>query len=133
MIAIRSKSETSRKKSRSAVTNGRRLHVEVPGDTAWARRFRDVLQEIAIDTAGSDGDLTEAQRQLARRAALLCIACEKLEGAAAKGEDIDLEVFGKMTDRLGRAFSRLGLKRKHPIINGLGQLWQADLQSNNNK
>ena len=56
-----------------------------------------------------------------------------MEGELATGADIDLELYGSLTDRLGRAFARLGLKRKHPIINGLGELWQADLQSNNNK
>src|SRR5262245_61874602 len=49
------------KASRSAVTNGRRLHVVRPGDTAWARRFRDVLAEIVSDLGGADG-LSEARR-----------------------------------------------------------------------
>jgi hypothetical protein len=39
---------------RSAVTNGKRLHVVPPGDTAWARRFRDVLAEIVSDLGGAD-------------------------------------------------------------------------------
>jgi hypothetical protein len=38
---------------RSAVTNGKRLHVVRPGDTAWARRFRDVLAEIISDLGGA--------------------------------------------------------------------------------
>ena len=28
------------------VTNGKRLHVKAPGDTAFARRFRDILVQI---------------------------------------------------------------------------------------
>ena len=40
--------------TRSAVTNGRRLHVAAPGDGAWARRFRDVLAEIVSDLGGPD-------------------------------------------------------------------------------
>ena len=94
------------------MSNGSRLHVVTPGDTAWARRFRDVLNQILDDITPSDGRLSEGQRQLARRAATLCITCEKLEGIAATGADIDLEVYGKITDRLGRAFHRLGLKRQ---------------------
>lgn len=73
------------------MTNGKRLHVVAPGDTAWARRFRDVLSEIVSDLGGHDG-LSEGQRQLARRAATISIMCEKLEGEAAAGNAIDLEV-----------------------------------------
>jgi hypothetical protein len=97
-------------RTRSAVTNGRRVHVVPVGDTAWSRRFRDVLAEIISDLGGSDG-LSEGQRQLARRAATISLECEKLEAKAVGGVEIDLEVFGQLTDRLGRAFGRLGLKR----------------------
>src|SRR5262249_57662172 len=96
---------------RSAVTNGRRLPVVQPGDTAWARRFRDVLAEITSDLGGA-ALLSEGQRQLARRCATIAIACEKIEGEAAAGAEIDLETYGKLTDRLGRALQRLGLKRQ---------------------
>src|SRR5262249_19138496 len=97
--------------SRSAVTNGRRLHVVAPPDGKWARRFRDVLAEIVSDLGGADL-LSEGQRQLARRAATISIACERMEGEAAAGTPIDLEAYGKLTDRLGRTFQRLGLERK---------------------
>jgi hypothetical protein len=116
------------RRGRSAVSNGTRLHVVTPGDTAWARRFRDVLNQILDDITPSDGRLSEGQRQLARRAATLCITCEKLEGIAATGADIDLEVYevyGKITDRLGRAFHRLGLKRVSTKAPSLGEYLQA--------
>ena len=96
---------------RSAVTNGKRLHVVQPGDTAWARRFRDVLTEITNDLGGADL-LSEGQRQLIRRATTISIMCEKLEGDAAAGEPINLELYGRLTDRLGRALQRLGLERR---------------------
>ena len=41
--------------------NGRRLHVAAPGDGAWARRFRNVLEQIIVDLSGPDG-LSEGQR-----------------------------------------------------------------------
>ena len=97
-------------RTRSAVTNGRRLHVEARGDTAWARRFRDVLAEIVSDLGGPDR-LSEGQRQLARRCALLSVECEKIEGGAVEGKEIDLDTYGQLTDRMGRAFQRLGLRR----------------------
>jgi hypothetical protein len=101
----------SRTDHRSAVTNGKRLHVVRPGDTAWARRFRDVLAEITNDLGGADL-LSEGQRQLARRCATISIACEKMEGVAASGGEFNLEEFGRLTDRLGRGFQRLGLRRQ---------------------
>ena len=109
--AIRRKSVMLASRSRSSVTNGKRLFVEHRGDTAWARRFRDVLVEIISDLGGLDV-LSEGQKQLARRAATLCITCERMEGKAAAGEEIDLTAYGMLTDRLGRTFARLGLKRR---------------------
>jgi hypothetical protein len=97
-------------KVRSAVTNGKRLHVAKPGDGAWARRFRDVLEQIIADLSGPDG-LSEGQRQLARRATTITIQCERLEGEAAAGADIDISEYSLLTSTLVRVVSRLGLKR----------------------
>jgi hypothetical protein len=110
------------------VTNGKRLHVVRPGDTAWARRFRDVLAEITSDLGGADL-LSEGQRQLARRAATISIACERLEGDAAAGAAIDLETYGKLTDRLGRTFQRLGLKRQPRDVLSLREKLELDQQA----
>jgi hypothetical protein len=96
--------------TRSRVTNGKSPFVAADGRGPWARRWRDVLAEIVSDLGGPEG-LSEGQRQLARRCATLAITCEKLEGEAADGKDIDIDSFGMCVDRLGRAFHRLGLKR----------------------
>jgi hypothetical protein len=37
--------------------------------------------------------------------------CERMEGEAAAGTAVDLNAFGILTDRLGRTFARLGIKR----------------------
>jgi hypothetical protein len=97
---------------RSRVTNGKTLFVEADARGPWARRFSDVLSEIISDLGGHDGGLSEGQRQLARRCATIAIACEKMEGEAAVGNEIDLDVYGTLTDRLGRTFQRLGLRRQ---------------------
>jgi hypothetical protein len=96
--------------NRSRVTNGKTHFVEADGRGPWARRWSDVLAEIISDIGGHDG-LSEGQRQLARRCATIAIACERMEGEAAKGNAIDLETYGTLTDRLGRCFQRIGLKR----------------------
>jgi hypothetical protein len=120
-LAVRSDPEVSPRKVRSAVTNGTRLHVQPVGDTAWSRRFKDILGEIISDLGGREG-LSEGQRQLARRAATISIQCEKLESVAVSGDDINLEVYGTLTDRLGRCFQRLGLKRQQREVSWRDQL-----------
>jgi hypothetical protein len=120
--------DVRQRKGRSAVTNGARLHVAKIGDAKWARRFRDILAEILSDLGGPDSGLSEAQRQLARRCATIAIACERLEGEAAAGNEINLEVYGTLTDRLGRCFQRLGLKRQARDVTSLPlrERWAAE-------
>jgi hypothetical protein len=113
---------------RSAVTNGSRLHVVSPGDTAWSRRFADVLGQVIFDLGGVDL-LSEGQRQLARRAATLSIMCERMEGEAAAGRGIDLDTYGQLTDRLGRAFGRLGLQRRAREVSNLQDYLVAQQQT----
>jgi hypothetical protein len=90
------------------VTNGKAYFVDGDGRGKWARRWRDLIEEIASDLGG---DVSEGQRQLIRRAATLALACERIEAKAAAGEEIDTEGYGKLSDRLGRCFQRLGLRR----------------------
>jgi hypothetical protein len=96
--------------ARSRVSNGKRLFLEGDQRSKASRRFRDILSAIVADLGGADR-LSEGQRQLARRCSLLAVECELIEAKAVAGEAIDLEAYGVMTDRLGRAFQRLGLKR----------------------
>ncbi len=65
-----------------------------------------------MDLGGRDR-LSEGQRQLIRRAAMLSAECERLEAMSARGEaGFDIELYGQICDRLGRLFGRLGLERK---------------------
>jgi hypothetical protein len=126
---IRRGSDVRPRRCRTAVTNGKRLHVVPPGDTKWARRFADVLSEIISDLSGPEG-LSEGQRQLARRATTIAIACERMEGEAAAGQQIDLDLYGALTDRLGRTFQRLGLKHQaRDITLTLGQVLRKGADS----
>jgi hypothetical protein len=109
------------------VTNGKSPFVETDGRSQWARRWRDICGEIIGDLGGADL-LSEGQRQLARRAATIAIACEKLEGEVAAGNDIDLDQYGQLTDRLGRTFQRLGLERRPRDITSLGSILRAGIE-----
>jgi hypothetical protein len=94
------------------VSNGTKVFLPgVDGRSALARRARDVMAAIVSDLGGVD-QLSEAELQLVRRATLISVQCEKWEADAVAGQDIPIETYGAMTDRLGRAFQRLGLKRR---------------------
>jgi hypothetical protein len=98
--------------ARSKITNGAALFSSdlIDGRSAMSRRFRDVLSAIVGDLGGTDR-LSERQRQLARRIALMSVQCEAMEARSVAGEEIDLDMFGQLSDRIGRACQRLGLKR----------------------
>ena len=94
------------------------------GRSATARRFRDLFEDICADLGGRE-TLSEGQRQLARRAAMLSAECERLEALAGRDErpgainwkdeaafKFDVNVYGTLCDRLGRLFDRLGLERR---------------------
>jgi hypothetical protein len=96
---------------RSAVTSGNTLFVlPVDGRTSEARRFRDIRNQLVADLGGDDM-LGEGQRQLVRRVALLSWQCEMMEARAVVGEPLDLDQYGQLVDRLGRALQRIGLQR----------------------
>jgi hypothetical protein len=102
------------RKGKSRVSNGKSLFVEFDGRGPWTRRWRDILNQILCDLQPVHADgLTEALRQDARRATTMIIECEKMEGRAAAGEDINVDQYGQLTDRLGRIYRRLGLKQSH--------------------
>jgi hypothetical protein len=90
---------TAGRSGRSAVSNGKRLHAVRPGPGVWARRFKDILAALISD-AGGEANMSEARMQLCRRAATLCVECEKLEIRSAGGPPSFEEAFKRATDGL---------------------------------
>lgn len=104
---------------RSRVGNGAKLLPATDGRSMTARRFKDLVEDIAADLGGK-ALLSEGQRQLIRRAAMLSAECERQEALAARGEaEFNCQLYGTMCDRLGRLFGRLGLERiARPVSDG---------------
>ena len=80
-----------------------------------ARRFAILTcMDARLDPAKyaglSEGD-AQGQRQLCRRAATLSFVEECMEVDAVAGKPFDIDLFGQLTDRLGRCLQSLGLKR----------------------
>lgn len=107
-----------KREARSAVSNGTDLFLQtVDGRSKFPRRFRDLVEDISADMGGADS-LTQAEFQLVRRAATLCLRAEIAEGfMAARGEgdpDVDVDEYLRVTTVLTRLFSTLGLRRPEP-------------------
>jgi hypothetical protein len=77
------------------------------------KRFRDIISAITADLGGVDR-LSEGQKQLIKRCSLISVECKSVAG-----EDINLDLFGTLTDRLGRTLQRLGLRRLPKVIGPL--------------
>jgi hypothetical protein len=99
---------------RSAVTNGSTLLPGVDGRSLWARRFRDLIAHHVADLGG-EGNVSQAQMSLIRRAAALTVELERWEGrfAAEDGAPADeLDKHQRCTNTLRRTLEALGLERK---------------------
>jgi hypothetical protein len=116
--AARPVSDSRPPRTRSAVTNGRRLFVEGDGNSAWSRRYRDLIAGHVSDLGGKS-ELSESQLSLIRRASALECELEQQEGRLSRGETIDLDEFGRATNTLRRTLETLGLGRAaRDITNG---------------
>jgi hypothetical protein len=112
-MARRNRSALSLSRLRSAVTNGSQvLAGSVDHRTAWMRRLKDLLAAFYADLGGEDL-LSEGQRALVRRSAMLELQLEMLDakfgnnGGAASSKDLDL--YGRTSGNLRRAIETLGL------------------------
>jgi hypothetical protein len=104
------KADSPAPNSRSKVTNGSALFVEADGRGPWPRRFKDLIAAHVADLGGVDG-LSEAQKQLVRRAVTMEIELERMEGQLAEGSAVDLDSYGRNANSLRRILETLGLKR----------------------
>lgn len=96
---------------RSRITNGSKLFIDVDGRSATARRYKDIIAEHSSDLGGADL-LSEAQRQLIRRAAGLGVQLEATEADLINGDIIDTEDQVRLINAQIRVLTALGLKRK---------------------
>jgi hypothetical protein len=99
------------RRPRSAVTSGRKLFVAGNPNSAWSRRFHDLVVGHVQDAGGRDM-LSEAQFALAKRAAGLECELEQMEGRMSQGIEVDLDRYGRAASHLRRILESLGLDRK---------------------
>jgi hypothetical protein len=98
--------------TRSAVTNGSRLHAKgIDGRTRDARRFRDLVTSFS-ESLGGEAALSEADKTLVRNAAALAVKAERMQAAIVKGDDVDLEGLTRLSNCVSRVLGQLGIKRQ---------------------
>src|SRR5471030_1079261 len=99
--AYRTVSAALSPRCRSAVTNGRKLFVEGDGNSAWSRRYRDLIAGHGGDLGGEDL-LSESEKSLIRRASAIECELEQMEGRLSRGENVDLDGFTRAASHLRR-------------------------------
>jgi hypothetical protein len=95
--------------ARSRVGNGSDVLAGVDQRSATFRRYRDILASLCADMGG---DPSEAQMQIARRAASLSVWCEAADTAAVNGQPFDIAAYTTASNSLRRLLVDLGLERR---------------------
>jgi hypothetical protein len=102
-----------RSSQKSAVTNGSRLLLSNDNRGAWARRCKDIMEDLTADRAGVE-NVSAAEASIIRRSAVLSVELELLENKFAAGQatDSDLDLYGRTSGNLRRLFQTIGVERK---------------------
>jgi hypothetical protein len=116
------------KRPRSAVTSGRKLFVEGNPNSAWSRRYHDLVVGHVSDLGGR-ANLSEAQLSLIRRAASIETELERLDARLSLGEEISLDEYGRAASHLRRLFETLGLSRRPRDVTPSLSEYLAQLQA----
>ncbi len=119
---------TTKPEARSAVSNGSRLLPGVDGRSTWVRRCRDLIELHTSDLGGTEA-ISEAERSIIRRAAVLTTELEQLEMrfARAEGADgADLDLYQRTAGNLRRLLEAVGLQRRARPVQGLPVLLGRD-------
>jgi hypothetical protein len=101
---------------RSAITNGNTILVgNFDHRSAWMRRLRDLIQLHTSDLGGEDA-ISESERRIVRRAAMLTLQLEMMDSkfAANDGEATlaQLHLYQQVSNTLRRLLESLGLQRR---------------------
>ncbi|HZP69246.1 MAG TPA: hypothetical protein VFB29_04820 [Pseudolabrys sp.] len=90
---------------------------DLDGRTKAARRAQALVAQIEADLGGTD-QLSTAQRELIRSAALLGAMTEDQAARWLERKPADLTLFGTLVDRQRRILETLGLSRKARDVTG---------------
>lgn len=91
----------------------------------WGRRHADIFA-LHVADMGGELVLSEAQLSLCRRAATIETELEAFEARLSVGEDVDIDLMGRLVGQLRRLFECVGLQRaKRDITPSLSEYLAA--------
>lgn len=106
--------ETRKQAARSRVTNGNAVLPNVDGRSTWVRRMRDVMTLHIADLGGEDA-VSEAERSIVRRVAVLTTELERMEvqfATAGEASADALDLYQRTAGNLRRLLEAVGLRRR---------------------
>jgi hypothetical protein len=104
------------------------LFVQGDPNSAWARRFADLVQGYISD-AGGRSILSQAQFALCKRAAGLECELEQMEGRMSLGQEINLDAYGRASSHLRRILETLGIERRMKDVGpSLGEILRRGIE-----
>ena len=103
------------KRPRSAVTSGRELFIDGDSNSAWSRRYYDLIAGHVADLGGAD-ILSQNQFSLIRCCATIECELERLDAMLSRNQAIDLDSYARVAGHLRRIFETLGLERRQRDI-----------------
>jgi hypothetical protein len=75
------------------------------------KRYEEVRCAVIADLGGEDA-VSTAEAQITDKAAFIAMTLETMQITALSGEQIDLQRYGELTDRLRRLFEAVGFSRR---------------------
>jgi hypothetical protein len=120
------------RKMRSAVTSGRKLLIDGDPNSAWARRYADLIVGHVADAGGRDM-VSDAKLSVIRRAAAMECEIERLEAKLSRGQNVDLDAFGRAASHLRRLFEAIGIERRAKDVTDLPTYYAVEYEEDSNK
>jgi hypothetical protein len=105
---------TLKSKARSRLSNGHAFRTTVDLRSAWARRYRDLLQLHLVDLGGPS-NTSAGEQAILKRTVTLIVECERMEekfAIAGGAEPDELELFQRCANTSRRLLQTLGLERR---------------------
>src|SRR5438067_11725815 len=129
-MAARKRSDLTASRLRSALTNGSTLFLgDIDERGPWCRRLRDLQRAHETDLGGR-ATLSEGQRTILRRIAMLELQLEMLETRFAENEGAasanQLELYQRTSNSLRRLLESLGLHRGRVARDVTAETAEAD-------
>jgi hypothetical protein len=101
-------------KGRSKISNGNAILPGIDNRSTWVRRLRDLIA-LHLSDLGGEGNVSEAEKSIVRRAATLTVELERLELAfalAGEAEPAQIDLYQRTANSLRRLLESVGLKRQ---------------------